>query len=122
MFNKNAGNVNRILLGLLMLVPGLMKLFVFGSDNVIEMLSENVLFSWSPTFWAWVLILSEIVFGIAILAKWKLQHSVGPPIIIIMVISFTTAWGNWSSFIMHLVVASNYFMLGINHSKKNMSK
>ncbi len=122
MFNKNAGNVNRILLGLLMLVPGLMKLFVMGSDKVIEMLSGNALFSWSPTFWAWVLILSEIVFGIAILAKWKLQHSVWPPIIIMLVVAFTNSWGNWPSFIMHLVIASNYFMLGVNHSKKNMPK
>ncbi len=122
MFNKNAGNVNRILLGLLMLVPGLTKLFVNGSDTVIKMLSGNALFSWSPTFWAWVLILSEIVFGIAILAKWKLQHSVWPPIVIMLVVAFTISWGNWSSFIMHLVIASNYFMLGVNHINKKISK
>jgi uncharacterized membrane protein YphA (DoxX/SURF4 family) len=67
MFNKHAGNLNRILLGLVMFVPGIMKLFDMGSSKIVEMLSDMVLFSWAPSFWVWILILSEIVFGIAIL-------------------------------------------------------
>ena len=39
MYNKYAGVVNRVLLGLLMLGAGLVKLFVFGSDGVAGMLS-----------------------------------------------------------------------------------
>ena len=115
MFNKHAGTVNRILLGLLMLIPGCMKLFVIKPTAVVGMLS-GIGFP-APTFFAWVLILSEIVFGIAILLKWKLQYTVWPPILIMLVAAFTVAWGNWPTFLMHLVIASNYFMLGVNHMK-----
>ena len=64
---KNVLTVNRILLGLLILVAGLTKLFVFTPSGVVENVTGKiVLFSWAPLFWAWVLILSEIIFGIAI--------------------------------------------------------
>ncbi len=121
MFNKNAGTVNRILLGLLMLGAGLVKLFVFKASGVAANVTGTIsLFAWSPTFWAWVLILSEIVFGIAILLKWRLQYSVWPPIVIMLVAGFTnwpSEWGKLSQLLMHLVIASNYFMLGVNHMK-----
>ncbi len=109
--NKGVFTVNRILLGLLMLIPGLLKLFVMGPGTITGMLSGIALFSWAPSFWAWVLILAEIVFGIAILASWKLKYSVWPPVIIMVVAAFTTSWGNWPVFMMHLVIASNYLML-----------
>lgn len=109
--NKNILTANRILLGLVMLVPGLLKLFVIGPDAIVGMLSEIALFAWAPSFWAWVLILSEIVFGIAILASWRLQYTVWPPIIIMLVAAFTASWGNWPTFLMHLAIASNYLML-----------
>lgn len=115
MNHKNLMTANRILLGLVMLIPGLMKLFVIGSDGVSQMLSGIALFAWAPGFWTWVLILSEIVFGIAILAKWKLEYSVWPPVVILVVAAFTANWGNWGSLVMHLAVASNYLML--RHSK-----
>ena len=121
MFNKNAGNVNRILLGLLMLGAGLVKLFVFKASGVAASVTGTIsLFAWSPTFWAWVLILSEIVFGIAILLKWRLQYSVWPPIVIMLIAGFTnwpSEWSKLSLLLMHLVIASNYFMLGVNHMK-----
>ena len=120
MFNKRAGTVNRILLGLLMLIPGCLKLFVLKPAAVVGMLGK-IGFP-APTFFAWVLILSEIVFGIAILTKWKLQYSVWPPIVIMLVAGFTTSWGNWPLLLMHLVIASNYFMLGVNHTKATSSK
>jgi len=111
---KNIVVANRILLGLVMLIPGLLKLI--GSDGVVGMLSGIALFSWAPSFWAWVLILSEIVFGIAILANWRLKYSVWPPVVIMLVAAFTVAWGNWPTFLMHLAIASNYLML--NHKTK----
>jgi uncharacterized membrane protein YphA (DoxX/SURF4 family) len=115
MNHKNLMTANRVLLGLLMLVPGLTKLFVMGPSAVVGMLSGNALFSWAPGFWAWVLILSEIVFGIAILAKWKLEYAVWPPIVIMLVAAFTVNWGNWTNLIMHLAVASNYWLIGQRH-------
>ncbi len=116
MFNKHAGTVNRILLGLVMLVHGLMKLFVMKPAAVVGMLSG---FGFpAPSFFAWVLILSEIVFGIAILLKWKLECTVWPPVVILVVASFTAHWANWGNMLVHLALASNYFMLGVNHMKQ----
>jgi uncharacterized membrane protein YphA (DoxX/SURF4 family) len=119
MFNKHVGNLNRILLGLVMLVPGIMKLFDMGSSKIVEMLSNMVLFSWAPSFWAWVLILSEIVFGIAILFKWRLQYTSWPPVVILVIASFTVHWANWGNMLVHLTLASNYYMLGVNHMKSS---
>ena len=103
--------INRILLGLLMLVAGLYKLFVAGPSAITGMLSNIVLFAWAPGFWAWVLMLSETVFGAAILAKWRLEYTVIPPMIILTVAAFTVYWGNWTSFLLHLVAVSNYSLL-----------
>jgi len=111
MNHKNIATVNRVLLGLVMLIPGLLKLFVIGPNNIVGMLSDISLFAWAPSFWAWVLILSEIVFGIAILASWKLEYSVWPPIVIMVVAAFTAAWTNWPLVLMHIALASNYLML-----------
>lgn len=106
--------VNRILLGLLMLVPGLIKLFYMGSDAVTGMLS-GMGFP-APAFFAWVLILSEIVFGLAILARWKLHYTVWPPIVIMLVAAvlglMNSGVTGLSGFLLHLVAASAYFMLG----------
>ena len=110
MYGKYTGTVNRVLLGLVMLIPGLLKLFVLKPDAVVGML-EGIGFP-VATFFAWVLILSEIVFGIAILARWKLEYSVWPPIIIMLVAAFTVSWANWPLVLMHLALASNYWMLG----------
>lgn len=102
--------VNWILLGLLMLVPGLIKLFVFEPSGVSGMLSGNVLFSWAPTFWAWILIIGEIGSGIAILTKWRVKHVMWIPVIILVIAAFTSNWNNWPGFILHLLAASNYWL------------
>ena len=102
---------NRVLLGLLMLVPGLMKFFVVGSDGVAGMLSGIVLFSWAPVFWAWVLMISEVGFGLAILANYKLKYTVIPPVVILLVAAFAFNIGNMSSLLLHLVAVSGYLML-----------
>ncbi|MBM3232231.1 DoxX family protein [Candidatus Pacearchaeota archaeon] len=130
MNHKSLLTGNRVLLGLVMLVHGLMTLFVMGSDAIAGMLSEIALFSWAPVFWAWVLILSEVVFGIAILASWRLKYTVWPPVVIMVVAAFTVSikWQNtygiihplfaqsdWPGFLMHLALASNYLLL--KHSK-----
>jgi len=49
---KSLITINRILLGLLMLVAGLIKIFVTHSSGVASMLSNNPLFAWAPMFWA----------------------------------------------------------------------
>ncbi|MBL7059325.1 DoxX family membrane protein [Candidatus Pacearchaeota archaeon] len=111
MKEKPLNLLNRIVLGLVMLVPGLMKLFVSGASGVSGMLSGIALFSWAPMFWAWVLILAEILFGIAILAKYKLEYTVIPPVIILLVAAFAMSWGSWGSFFLHLAAISNLALL-----------
>jgi len=110
MENKQLMLVNRILLGLLMLVPGIIK--ITGPSGIVGMLSGMTFFSLTPTFWAWVLILSEIVFGIAILANYKMKYVVWPPMVILLVAAFTANWEKWPGFIMHLVAVSNYLLIG----------
>ena len=102
--------LNRIVLGLLMLVAGLLKLFVMGPSAIVSMMSGIAIFAWAPMFWAWVLILSEILFGLAILAKWKLEWTTIPPAIIMVVAGLTVYWGNWSSLLLHFAAASNYLL------------
>lgn len=105
--------INRILLGLLMFVPGILKLFVFGPSGVTGMMSGIGLFAWAPAFWAWVLILSEILFGIAILAKWRLNWTTIPPAVIMIVAGLTVYAGSLNSvptLILHLAIASNYLV------------
>ena len=111
MKEKKLEMLNRIVLGLVMLVPGLTKLFVNGSEGVSGMLSGMFLFSWAPMFWAWILILSEILFGLAILANYKLKYTVIPPIIILLVAAFLVSWGSWGSFFLHLAAITNLALL-----------
>ena len=114
---KTAMQVNWILLGLVMLVPGLMKLFVMKPATVITMLSGMPFFGLAPAFWGWVLIISEILFGILILAKYKLKYTTIPAMIILVVATFTAHWANWSNMLIHLTLASNYWLLGARKSK-----
>lgn len=116
---NTATKVNWILLGLLMLVPGLLKLIVSGPSAITSMISSIVLFAWAPLFWAWILILSEIIFGVLILAKWKLNYTTIPPIIILAVatlfllIKWTSLTStSWSSVLLHLVAITGYWTLG----------
>ena|SRR3989344_336259 len=110
-----AMKANWLLLGLVMLVPGLLKLLVIKPSAIVGMLS-GMGFP-APVFFAWVLILSEIVFGALILAKWKLHYTVIPPMIILVIAAFTANWGNWAGLLLHLLVASNYWVLGSSAKK-----
>ena len=110
--------INTILLGLLMLVPGLTKLFGSGVSGVATFLSGNWLLSWAPMFWAVVLIIAEIGSGLAILTRWKLDKIAYIPVIILSVAAITTVinWSaigqtGWSNLIFHLVAITNYLLL-----------
>lgn len=123
---KNLSVINRILLGLLMFVPGLLKLLVVGPTGVTGMLSGNFLFSWAPAFWAWILMLGEITSGIAILGNWNVKRISIIPIVILTIAVLTTtikwtALGStgWSSVILHLVAIAGYVGLACSGSKKS---
>lgn len=105
-----AKKLNWLLLGLVMLIPGLLKLFVMKPAVIIEMLAG--LGIPAAGFFAWVLIIGEIASGIAILAKWNLKYVVYIPITILLVASFTAHWGNYVNMIVHLALASSFWLIG----------
>ncbi len=122
---KSWGTINRILLGLLMLVPGLLKLFVVGPTGVSGMLSGISIFAWAPFFWAWLLILGEIISGAAVLANYKIKiFAIIPAIILVLAaLSMVINWSDlgktaWSSALLHLVAASNFVLLSRYGAKK----
>ena len=71
----------RLALGLLFIIPGLLKLANPGM--IIGMLGQ--LGFPAPLFLGWLLLLSEIVFGAAVLAGWKTKYTVWPLIVIMIV-------------------------------------
>lgn len=71
----------RIVLGLLFLIPGLGKLM--NPAGITGMLG-NIGFPVAILF-AWILILSEIVFGIALLIGWRVKYTVWPLVIVLAV-------------------------------------
>lgn len=121
--------INRVLLGLLMLVPGLLKLFVFKPAGVTQMLTG---FGFpAPLFFAWVLIILEIVSGLAILANFRIRMVTWVPVIILLVATILTTFAdlqnaNIPGILLHLVAISNYLLLwewagrdrGMRHSTK----
>ena len=109
--------VNMVLLGLLMLVPGIAKL-IGGASGVAGFLGGNWLLSWAPLFWAWVLILAEIGSGLAILFRWNVKQVAYIPVIIlgVAVITVSINWTSlgetsWTSLILHLIAITNYLIL-----------
>lgn len=106
-----AVTANRFLLGLLMLVPGLYKFFVIGAGNVSGMLSG---FGFPiPVVLAWVLMIAEVVTGIAIIANFNIRLSVIPPMIIMIVAGIVTfSPQGIPQLLMHLTLATNYWVFG----------
>src|SRR3989344_1157679 len=77
-----AVKVNQVLLGLVMLIPGLYKLFVLGPSAVVAML-ESFGFPVALLF-AWLLIVSEILSGAAVLIGWTLKYTTLVPAVILV--------------------------------------
>lgn len=117
--------INRVVLGLLLLIPGLLKLFVMGPGAVTEMLGANVLFSWAPALWAWILIFGEILFGVGILAKFKMDYAAYGGAIILFIATLTVHinWGDlgataWPNVLVHLAAVTNFLMLACRPLRK----
>jgi len=108
-----ASKANWILLGLVLLIPGLLKLFVMKPAGVTAMLSGIAVFAWAPAFWAWVLIIAEIVSGGLILARKKMHFAASAGAIILLVAALTVHWGTWPNVLVHLAVASGFWMLAL---------
>jgi len=111
-----ASKVNRILLGLVMLVPGLLKLFVLGPSAVAGMLAG---FGFPmATFFAWLLIVVEIGSGLAVLIGWKLEYTAIAPAVILVIAGLLVYRTDYGNLLMHLVIASNFVAVACMHCKK----
>jgi len=77
----------RIFAGLLFILPGFMKLF--NPSGIIGMLT-NLGFP-AAAFFGWILIISEIMFGLTVLLGIKLRYTVWPLVIILAVALVTVA-------------------------------
>ncbi len=97
----------RIFLGILFFVAGLGK--IMNPPSVVDMLSG--LGFPVPTFFAWILLLSELVFGLALIFGWKVRYSVWP-LVIVLVVALLVVYlpdldfqnqGNIMSILWHLV-------------------
>ena len=114
-----AYKANLVLLGLVMLVPGLSKLFLMGPANVAGFLAG--LGIPAAGVLVWVLIVSEIVSGAAILASplirgIPLKYIAWLPVVVLVVAAATTLkpyGANMPSVLLHLIAASNFAIIAL---------
>ena len=71
----------RLTLGILFIIPGVLKLINPGT--IIGLLND--LGIPAATFFGWVLLLSEIIFGIAVLIGWHVDKTIWPLVLILAV-------------------------------------
>ena len=99
--------VNRVLLGLIMLIAGVLA--AFGS---------NILILGNPgDFVGLIFIIAAIGSGLAILAKWEVEKVTWAPIIIFLLATFTVYRGDVTLMLISLTLVSNYILLMCNYKK-----
>ena len=106
----------RIIIGPLFIITGLQKLF--NPSWIIGLL--NGLNFPAATFLGWVLLLSELIFGIAVLVGWRAHYAVWPLAFILLIATlFVHLPGFFSgqpmaivTILFHLFgIAANYYYL-----------
>jgi len=75
----------RLTLGPLFIIPGVMKLM--NPSMIVGMLGQMGFPA--PTFFGWLLLVSEIFFGASVLAGWKIKFTVWPLVIVLFVATIT---------------------------------
>jgi len=90
-YNFYSPTILRFFLGLLFVIPGFQKLM---NPSMITGMLEGLGFP-APTMMAWILLLSEIVFGMAILTGFRLNYSVWPLVFILLVAIITVHIPAW---------------------------
>lgn len=85
---KNKGCCGRFLLriplGIMFVGAGLMKLM--QPENIIKMLG-GMGFP-TPAFFGWLLLLSEIIFGLAVLVGFRTKYTAWPLVVVLLVATF----------------------------------
>ncbi|OIO80690.1 hypothetical protein AUJ84_02850 [Candidatus Pacearchaeota archaeon CG1_02_32_132] len=105
--NKGHGlAILRVVAGLLFLLPGIMKLMdPAGITGMLTGLGFP-----APSFLAWILLLSEIIFGASLIVGWKTKYTTWPLVIVLLVATLTIALPGalenpmgWVNVLFHLV-------------------
>ena len=104
--NRYGLTILRVVVGLLFLVPGIMKLMnPAGPTGMLTGLGFP-----APQILVWVLLLSEIIFGIALILGFKTKYTVWPLMIVFAVVLIFVAIpgalsnpAGWTNVIFHLL-------------------
>ena len=93
----------RITIGLMFVYSGTLKLLnPAGPVGLLTKIGFPM-----PTIWAWILLLSELIFGLFVFLGFKVKYTVWH-LVIIMIVAITTVIipnsnGNYGSLFLHLV-------------------
>ncbi|MBI2106460.1 DoxX family protein [Candidatus Woesearchaeota archaeon] len=109
--------VSRLIIGLMFLFTGITK--ILNPAGIIDMLS-NMGFP-AAAFFGWVLLLSEMIFGAAVLVGYKVKYTTIPLIIVLLVAAFMVHLPSQDpmakiNFFMHLAVVGGLFAIMIDGS------
>jgi len=103
----------RVGIGLLFLNAGIGKLM--NPAGPTEMLTG--LGFPAPVVFAWILLLSEIIFGLAVLTGYKVKYTVWPLVVVMLVaglaVAVPNAGGNYTVSLFHLVTATGLISLAL---------
>lgn len=97
----------RIAIGLMIFLAGIGK--ISNPAGTAGFLGGIAIFSWAPMFWAWVLILGEVIFGLLVFVGYKVRYTAWPlsAILLIAALFVTAPSQGWTSnnFLFHLIAA-----------------
>ena len=102
----------RLAIAALFLNAGINKLM--KPDGIIGLLTSQGFPL--PMFLGWVVLLSEIIFGVCVLVGWKVKYTAWPLVVIMLIAGFAVVGissQSATSFIFHMVAAASLISLAL---------
>ncbi len=100
----------RIGLGLLFIYTGITKLM---NPSMVNGMLGGIGFP-APTFWTWVLILAEVLCGLAVLVGFKVEYATVPLAVILVVAMVAVYHSQVPQLMMHLAMLSGVVALWLS--------
>lgn len=104
-----APSVLRLALGLVFIIPGLQKL---ANPAMIAGMLQGMGFP-APTLLGWLVLLAEIIFGVAVLVGWKVKKTVWPLVVILAVALISVHIPAWMAANPMALIGVLFHLLGI---------
>ena len=104
-----APSVLRLALGLVFIIPGLQKL---ANPAMIAGMLQGMGFP-APTLLGWLVLLAEIIFGVAVLVGWKVKKTVWPLVVILAVALISVHIPAWMAAKPMALIGVLFHLLGI---------